>query len=226
MGLFMLLIDELVSSYVRSSPVDRYRGETVAVVPVAGAGLTCVHVRASRPRPCWGERAAGRRRAGPRAWVTVHAVARRQAGVRADARASAPTATSTSPRRRRRTRAAGPAQPRGRRRPAPGRRARPRDARGAAQPARRGRLRGRSGPARRPRRGAQPRVSSHRCTVSARIGTGDLTALASTALCLLGERAWRGGSCPPTRWPRRTLLRSSAATPQPSAKPPGLADLR
>ena len=32
------------------------------------------------------------------------------------------------------------------------------------------------------------------------IGTGDLTALASTGLCLLGERAWQGGtgSPPPT----------------------------
>ncbi|HEY1487408.1 MAG TPA: aromatic amino acid lyase [Micromonosporaceae bacterium] len=29
------------------------------------------------------------------------------------------------------------------------------------------------------------------------IGTGDLTALAGTALCLLGERPWRGGTAPP-----------------------------
>jgi histidine ammonia-lyase len=29
------------------------------------------------------------------------------------------------------------------------------------------------------------------------IGTGDLTALASTALCVIGERAWRGGTLPP-----------------------------
>jgi histidine ammonia-lyase len=29
------------------------------------------------------------------------------------------------------------------------------------------------------------------------IGTGDLTALASTALCLLGERPWQGGTLPP-----------------------------
>src|SRR5262249_33678094 len=29
------------------------------------------------------------------------------------------------------------------------------------------------------------------------IGTGDLTALASTGLCLLGERAWQGGTGPP-----------------------------
>jgi histidine ammonia-lyase len=29
------------------------------------------------------------------------------------------------------------------------------------------------------------------------IGTGDLTALATTALCILGERAWRGGTLPP-----------------------------
>jgi histidine ammonia-lyase len=29
------------------------------------------------------------------------------------------------------------------------------------------------------------------------IGTGDLTALASTALCVLGERPWRGGTLPP-----------------------------
>src|SRR3954452_5513532 len=29
------------------------------------------------------------------------------------------------------------------------------------------------------------------------IGTGDLTALASTALCLLGERSWRGGTLSP-----------------------------
>jgi len=29
------------------------------------------------------------------------------------------------------------------------------------------------------------------------IGTGDLTALASTALCLIGERPWQGGALPP-----------------------------
>src|SRR4051794_29441149 len=29
------------------------------------------------------------------------------------------------------------------------------------------------------------------------IGTGDLPALASTALCIIGERGWRGGSLPP-----------------------------
>ena len=29
------------------------------------------------------------------------------------------------------------------------------------------------------------------------IGTGDLTALASTALCILGERPWQGGTLPP-----------------------------
>jgi histidine ammonia-lyase len=29
------------------------------------------------------------------------------------------------------------------------------------------------------------------------IGTGDLTALASTALCVIGESAWRGGTLPP-----------------------------
>src|SRR5262245_63161048 len=32
------------------------------------------------------------------------------------------------------------------------------------------------------------------------IGTGDLTALASTGLCLLGERAWQGGTGPPPRF--------------------------
>jgi histidine ammonia-lyase len=31
------------------------------------------------------------------------------------------------------------------------------------------------------------------------IGTGDLTALASTALCILGERPWQGGTMPPFR---------------------------
>jgi len=33
------------------------------------------------------------------------------------------------------------------------------------------------------------------------IGTGDLTALAATGLCLLGERAWQQGSGPPPRFP-------------------------
>ena len=32
------------------------------------------------------------------------------------------------------------------------------------------------------------------------IGTGDLTALASTGLCLLGERAWQGGTGPPPQF--------------------------
>ena len=49
------------------------------------------------------------------------------------------------------------------------------------------------------------------------IGTGDLTALASTGLCLLGERAWRPGTGPPPRWPLRPaealgFLSSNAAT--------------
>ena len=49
------------------------------------------------------------------------------------------------------------------------------------------------------------------------IGTGDLTALASTGLCLLGERAWQGGSGPPPRFAIRTsealgFINSSAAT--------------
>jgi histidine ammonia-lyase len=35
------------------------------------------------------------------------------------------------------------------------------------------------------------------------IGTGDLTALAATGLCLLGERAWLHGSGPPPRFPLR-----------------------
>jgi histidine ammonia-lyase len=35
------------------------------------------------------------------------------------------------------------------------------------------------------------------------IGTGDLTALAATGLCLLGERAWRQGSGPPPRFALR-----------------------
>jgi histidine ammonia-lyase len=49
------------------------------------------------------------------------------------------------------------------------------------------------------------------------IGTGDLTALASTGLCLLGERAWHGGTGPPPRLRIRTsealgFINSSAAT--------------
>ena len=49
------------------------------------------------------------------------------------------------------------------------------------------------------------------------IGTGDLTALASTGLCLLGERAWQGGTGPPPRFAIRTsealgFISSSAAT--------------
>ncbi|HEY9241677.1 MAG TPA: aromatic amino acid ammonia-lyase [Streptosporangiaceae bacterium] len=35
------------------------------------------------------------------------------------------------------------------------------------------------------------------------IGTGDLTALAATGLCLLGERDWLAGSGPPPRFPLR-----------------------
>ncbi|HEY3732984.1 MAG TPA: aromatic amino acid ammonia-lyase [Streptosporangiaceae bacterium] len=47
------------------------------------------------------------------------------------------------------------------------------------------------------------------------IGTGDLTALASTALCILGERPWRGGTLPAMRIdPADALafISSSAAT--------------
>ena len=49
------------------------------------------------------------------------------------------------------------------------------------------------------------------------IGTGDLTALASTVLCLLGERAWQGGAGPPPRFDIRAsealgFINSSAAT--------------
>ncbi len=49
------------------------------------------------------------------------------------------------------------------------------------------------------------------------IGTGDLTALASTGLCLLGERAWQGGTGPPPQFRIRTsealgFISSSAAT--------------
>ena len=49
------------------------------------------------------------------------------------------------------------------------------------------------------------------------IGTGDLTALASTGLCLIGERAWRTGTGPPPRfplWPAEALgfMSSNAAT--------------
>ena len=49
------------------------------------------------------------------------------------------------------------------------------------------------------------------------IGTGDLTALASTGLCLLGERDWQDGTGPPPRFAIRTsealgFINSSAAT--------------
>lgn len=49
------------------------------------------------------------------------------------------------------------------------------------------------------------------------IGTGDLTALASTGLCLLGERAWQGGTGLPPRFGIRAaealgFINSSAAT--------------
>ncbi len=49
------------------------------------------------------------------------------------------------------------------------------------------------------------------------IGTGDLTALASTGLCLLGERAWQGGTGLPPQFGIRTsealaFISSSAAT--------------
>jgi len=49
------------------------------------------------------------------------------------------------------------------------------------------------------------------------IGTGDLTALASTGLCLLGEREWRTGSGTPPRFPLRPaeapgFMSSNAAT--------------
>ncbi len=49
------------------------------------------------------------------------------------------------------------------------------------------------------------------------IGTGDLTALASTGLCLLGERAWQPGTGPPPRFPLRSadapaFMSSNAAT--------------
>ena len=49
------------------------------------------------------------------------------------------------------------------------------------------------------------------------IGTGDLTALAATALCLLGEREWVGGQAPQPRFPLASadalaFLSSNAAT--------------
>lgn len=49
------------------------------------------------------------------------------------------------------------------------------------------------------------------------IGTGDLTALASTGLCLIGERAWRTGTGPPPQFPLRPaeapgFMSSNAAT--------------
>jgi histidine ammonia-lyase len=49
------------------------------------------------------------------------------------------------------------------------------------------------------------------------IGTGDLTALASTGLCLLGEREWRAGRGAPPRFPLRPaeapgFMSSNAAT--------------
>jgi histidine ammonia-lyase len=49
------------------------------------------------------------------------------------------------------------------------------------------------------------------------IGTGDLTSLASTGLCLIGERAWRTGTGPPPRFPLRPaealgFMSSNAAT--------------
>jgi histidine ammonia-lyase len=49
------------------------------------------------------------------------------------------------------------------------------------------------------------------------IGTGDLTALASTGLCLLGEREWRTGGGAPPRFPLRPaeapgFMSSNAAT--------------
>jgi histidine ammonia-lyase len=49
------------------------------------------------------------------------------------------------------------------------------------------------------------------------IGTGDLTALAATALCLLGERDWRDGTGPPPRFAISTsealgFINSGAAT--------------
>jgi histidine ammonia-lyase len=49
------------------------------------------------------------------------------------------------------------------------------------------------------------------------IGTGDLTALASLGLCLIGERAWRTGTGPPPRFPLRPaealgFMSSNAAT--------------
>jgi histidine ammonia-lyase len=54
-------------------------------------------------------------------------------------------------------------------------------------------------------------------TLYGAIGTGDLTALASTGLCLLGERAWQGGTGPPPQFGIRTsealgFINSSAAT--------------
>ena len=54
------------------------------------------------------------------------------------------------------------------------------------------------------------------------IGTGDLTALAETALCLLGERDWLppGPGSPGSRWPRRTRWRCCPATRPPWARPP------
>jgi histidine ammonia-lyase len=53
------------------------------------------------------------------------------------------------------------------------------------------------------------------------IGTGDLTALAVTALCLLGERDWQpaGGAQPGSSWPRPTRWRSSPATRPRSPRP-------
>jgi histidine ammonia-lyase len=59
-------------------------------------------------------------------------------------------------------------------------------------------------------RGLTPRVSRYGA-----IGTADLTALASTALCILGERPWDGGSMPAHAFgpsDARAFISSNAAT--------------
>src|SRR5262249_32207934 len=67
------------------------------------------------------------------------------------------------------------------------------------------------------RAAAAPRAFPPPVPLYGAIGTGDLTALAATGLCLLGERAWQGGTGPPPRFAIRTsealgFISSSAAT--------------
>ena len=191
------------------------------MIVLDGTSLTCADVTAVGRRQAEVEiGAAGRARAGAAA-MTARALTARRCRLRSDDWRRRQQGRADWPRRRGGDRAPARPQPRKRRRTADRARGEPCRTGGAGQPDRRGRLRRRPRCARRARRLREPRPRPPARRYDA-IGTGDLAALAVTALCLLGERDWlaaedapaedMGAPQPDSAWTRRTCSRSCPAT--------------